>query len=125
MTRDDIIKMAKEAGFNPVSYTGANLELFERFAALVAAAEREKVAAWMMARGYATGHGDTIEELLQELDWQIREQEREACAKVCEDEASRAKWNWGNDLPQNQPFWNGGEQLASSCAAAIRARGEQ
>jgi hypothetical protein len=30
MTRDDIIKMAKEAGFNPVSYTGANLELIER-----------------------------------------------------------------------------------------------
>ena len=78
MTRDDIIKMAKEAGFNPVSYTGANLELFERFAALVAAAEREKVAAWMMARGYATGHGNTIEDLLQELDWQIREQERES-----------------------------------------------
>jgi hypothetical protein len=44
MTRDDIIKMAKEAGFNPVSYTGANLELFERFAALVAAAEREACA---------------------------------------------------------------------------------
>jgi hypothetical protein len=41
MKPDDIIKMAKEAGFNPVSYTGANLELFERFAALVAA-EKEK-----------------------------------------------------------------------------------
>ncbi len=41
MDRDDIIKMAREAGFNPVSYTGANLELFERFAALVAA-EKEK-----------------------------------------------------------------------------------
>lgn len=41
MTRDDIIKMAREAGFNPVSYTGANLELFERFVALVAA-EKEK-----------------------------------------------------------------------------------
>ncbi len=41
MDRDDIIKMAREAGFNPVSYTGANLELFERFAALVAAHERE------------------------------------------------------------------------------------
>jgi hypothetical protein len=41
MTRDDIIKMAREAGFNPVSYTGANLELFERFAAFVAA-EKEK-----------------------------------------------------------------------------------
>jgi hypothetical protein len=44
MTRDDIIKMAREAGFNPVSYTGANLELFERFAALVAAREREACA---------------------------------------------------------------------------------
>ena len=44
MTRDDIIKMAREAGFNPVSYTGANLELFERFAALVAAHEREACA---------------------------------------------------------------------------------
>ena len=44
MTRDDIIKMAKEAGFNPVSYTGANLELFEHFAELVAAAEREACA---------------------------------------------------------------------------------
>ena len=49
--------------------------------------------------------------------------EREACAKVCEEEASRAKWNWDNDISGNQPFWNGGEQLASSCAAAIRARG--
>ncbi len=44
MDRDDIIKMAREAGFNPVSYTGANLELFERFAALVAAHEREACA---------------------------------------------------------------------------------
>ena len=51
--------------------------------------------------------------------------ERDACAKVCDEEASRAKWNWDNDLPQNQPFWNGGEQLASSCAAAIRARGQE
>jgi len=42
--RDDIIKMAREAGFNPVSYTGANLESFERFAALVAAHEREACA---------------------------------------------------------------------------------
>lgn len=31
-------------------------------------AQREKVAAWMMQRGYATGHGDTIEELLKELE---------------------------------------------------------
>jgi hypothetical protein len=43
MSREDIIKLAREAGFNPVSYTGANLELFERFAALVAAQQREWV----------------------------------------------------------------------------------
>jgi hypothetical protein len=42
--KDDIIKMAREAGFNPVSYMGANLESFERFAALVAAHEREACA---------------------------------------------------------------------------------
>ena len=73
MDRDDIIKMAKEAG---ASFETA--ESMFKFATLVAAAEREKVAAWMIARGYTTGHGDTIEELLQELDWQIREQERES-----------------------------------------------
>ena len=44
MDREDIIRMAREAGFNPVSYMGANLESFERFAALVAAAEREACA---------------------------------------------------------------------------------
>jgi hypothetical protein len=38
----------------------------------------------MTERGYATGHGDTIEDLLTELDWQIREQEREKRAKVQE-----------------------------------------
>ena len=54
------------------------------FAKLVAAAEREKVAAWMRARSYATGHGDTIEDLLKELEWQVAEREREACAKVAE-----------------------------------------
>ena len=35
--------------------------------------EREKVAQWMMEKGYATGHGDTIEDLLKELEWQIDE----------------------------------------------------
>jgi hypothetical protein len=96
MTRDDIIRLAQEAGITyqlVVSGWGQHwIDIpvqLERFAALVAAAERE------------------------------------ACAKVCEEEASRAKWNWDNDLPQNQPFWNGGEQLASSCAAAIRVRGQE
>ncbi len=80
MDREEIISMAREAGFN----VGTAPQI-ERFAALVAAAEREKVAAWMMSQGYATGHGDTIKDLLKELEWQIKEREREACAKVVED----------------------------------------
>jgi hypothetical protein len=90
MRRDDITRMAREAGF--VGFDGDNGSL-RRFATLVAAAERNKVASWMMAQGYATGHGDTTEDLLDELDWQITESwskvvvasveaEREACAKL-------------------------------------------
>lgn len=40
MTRDDIIKMAREAGV----LSGYESELFQRFAALVAADEREACA---------------------------------------------------------------------------------
>ena len=79
MTRDDIIRMAREScdrdkvdawhnGFWVITQ-----EELERFVALVAAQEREKVAAWMIAKGYATGHGDTTEDLLKELAWQIDE----------------------------------------------------
>ena len=98
MNRDDIIRMAREAGFDPHDMSDdftCNLTDIESFAALVAAAEREKVARWMIQRSYATGHGDTLDDLLQELDWQIAENwtqamvkgvetEREACAKVAE-----------------------------------------
>lgn len=31
----------------------------------------EIIALWMMERGYATGHGDTIEDLLSELVGQV------------------------------------------------------
>ncbi len=48
MTREDIIRMAREAGFsdttNPFVAWGASWEQVERFAALVAAAEREACA---------------------------------------------------------------------------------
>jgi hypothetical protein len=86
MTREEIIRMAREAG---LAYGSDEKPLgsVTRFATLVAAAEREKLAAWMMRQGYATGHGDSIEKLLEELEWQIEERiknEREACAKVCD-----------------------------------------
>jgi hypothetical protein len=86
MNRGDIIRMAQEAGFNLengflLRVTGIDEDL-ERFAALVRADERNKVASWMMAQGYATGHGDTVEDLLKELEWQVRESERNACAAI-------------------------------------------
>lgn len=53
--------------------------------------DREKLALWMMGHGYATGHGDTIDDLLSELEWQINEKidrerksERERCAMLHE-----------------------------------------
>ena len=79
--------------------------------------EREKVAEWMIQRSYATGHGETIEDLLAELDWQIVENwnramingmktEREACAKLCDEMHSNA------------------EDSCGKAADAIRARGQ-
>jgi len=82
MTRDDIIRLAEEAGvpmergiINGITYCRFHPAI-ERFANFVAAAEREKVAAWMIERDYATGHGDTIEGLLKALEWQAKERAR-------------------------------------------------
>ena len=95
-------------------------------AALAQAAERNKVAAWMIAQGYATGHGETMEGLLKELErkasfdraeiWikRINEAvlaEREACAKVCDDNAT--------DLSEGD--W---DSACNNCACHIRARGQ-
>lgn len=127
LNRSEIIRMAREAGYQHPDAVGTCEDFayfdLERFAALVAAAsasvEREKVAAWMIQRGYATGHGDTTEDLLGELDWQVlanwssamktgAENEREACAQVCDD--------------IHDTFYD--EDNSGKCAAAIRARGE-
>ena len=72
-------KMVKESLTVPVT-----MEQIERFVELVRADEREKVAQWMMDKGYATGHGDSIEDLLREIEWQVAERERNACAKLVE-----------------------------------------
>ena len=48
--------------------------------------EREKVAQWMIQQGYATGHGDTVEDLLKELEWQIAENWTNALVKGVEGE---------------------------------------
>jgi F0F1-type ATP synthase alpha subunit len=115
MNREDIIRMAREQGL-PETETEGVFRVNTDDLGRMLAAEREKVAAWMMRQGYATGHGDTVEDLLQELDWQVREQEREACAKVC-DEKVNAEYATGK-VDHHEMAWT------QACAIAIRARGQ-
>lgn len=95
MTRDDIIKMAREAGamFDHMTWVERDLApVFERFAELVAAVERNKLASWMIRFGLATGHGDTMDQLCDALGTEIADSidfavdvEREQCARLCDD----------------------------------------
>ena len=89
--------------------------------------DKEKVAQWMIQQGYATGHGDTVEDLLKELEWQIAENwtnalvkgvegEREACAKVCLE---------GTDMPVQKDALKIIKAERKRIAAAIRARSEK
>jgi len=113
--RDDIIRMAREAGWSDKDINSL-LYIVET----AAAAERNKLAGWMRDSGYAAGHEDTTEDLLEALDGQITKAwskvilasvaaEREACAKLCE------------DLVLAHP--GRADLTADQCAAAIRARG--
>lgn len=83
--------------------------------------DKEKLAQWMIKKGYTTGHADSMEDLLQELDWQIVEAwnraliagittEREACAKLVE-------------ILISEQTEDG--LIGHTIAKAIRARGEQ
>jgi hypothetical protein len=65
------------------------LSVAEAWGKAIESGLRETVAEWMIERDYATGHGDTTEDLLKELEWQVKEREREACAKLCEEMARR------------------------------------
>ena len=61
-------------------------ELAEARAALAAANARigddDKVALWMMGHGYATGHGDTIQDMLDELEIQAKVRAEEGRSRL-------------------------------------------
>jgi len=102
MTPDDIIEMAREAGnFKSHALPEPWIPFFQAFAKLVddkaTAREREAFAAHAV-----------------DIARRAVAQEREACAKVCEEQAQ----NWKN------PKYHYAEASANHCAAAIRARGE-
>jgi hypothetical protein len=121
-----LTEMAHDAGaqFDHMTWVERDLApVFQRFAELVAAHERNKLAAWMIQFGFATGHGDTMEELVDELGTEIVdridgevEAEREACAKVCESEAANPSCLW-----EEPGCWS---HAAENCAGSIRARGK-
>ena len=77
MNRDDIIRITHQAGLHLATDVKwmpiIGLEYAEKLIQLAAAEERNKLAQWMAKHSYATGHGDTVEDLLKELEWQINE----------------------------------------------------
>ncbi len=109
MTRDDIIRLAREAGFDvdvqdmfnykpQHSFTGSD-ENIERFAALVAAAERKRLD----LNAIHSCHSECQRPICVRIREEIAH-EREQCAKVCDN------ITWSNE--------------GKFFAAAIRARGE-
>ena len=118
--KEDVIKLARRAG--PVR-TGDQwveparwgITEIERFYQLAVAAEREKVAAWMIDRSYATGHGDTIEDLLKELEWQVAERERDRIIAANAPEIERVN-TYIKELEEAMP---------PKILRAIRARGQE
>jgi len=100
----DTIEMAREAGL--LTWLKPPEDVIERlkaFAALVRADERKIVMSIPLTK-----------EMWQRFEDEIRADEREACAKVCDD--INAKYKWPDHVA---------ERVASQwCADAIRAKGE-
>ena len=107
MTRDDIIRMGKKVWaleFIPES----DVMKLERFAALVSAAERERIEELEKITGDMADAAIEVHEAVLA--------EREACAKVCADKVD-AEYATGK-VDHNEIAWT------QACAIAIRARGE-
>lgn len=89
--------------------------------------DKERLAAWMMRQGFATGHGDTAEALLDELSWQVAEikAQRDELLKALEWYAEQAE-----DL--NKGGWTAGKALGKlrtdrgkrAMEAIAKAKGE-
>ena len=112
MSRDEIIRMAREAGAKPGIENVADEAFLERFYALAVAKERE-------ARQQAQREAEALRERIVksglELHRAVRDavkEEREACAQACDLEA--AKW----------PYPSHANAAVTVAATAIRARQE-
>jgi hypothetical protein len=132
MTRDDIIRMAREAGLWPTEEWSKEygiptpneqwLPELERFARLVIAHERKRLMEDLAPSGSFVSWNNTKCNPLADHMMQSKSAwddgyasgvaaEREACAHVCLDQAN---------APPGE-----GREMALFCAAAIRARGQE
>jgi hypothetical protein len=105
MTKEDIIRMAREAGAihihgKPKEFAIVGNDSIKAFATLVAAAERNRT--W-------------TQEHWTEYEHSIAAVEREACAKVCDKYSATGEFN---------DFDRGWLACAKNAAVAIRARGQ-
>jgi hypothetical protein len=121
MTRDEIIRMAREAGINE-----ATSEFYcDEFGRMLAAAREAEAVKWIkgakisvptatMEQHFSAYHRRGYEAGKALIPAAVAA-EREACAKIC-DQRKRVTPEWILDQHYNQ--------AASHCAAAIRARVE-
>ena len=146
MTLDNIIRMAREAGCIPVRHPEydndvqvfATPDELERFAALVAAAERNKLVAWMMAQGYTydterdkvaewmnytSAKGDTTKELLAEMGWQIEQRIKGLISDMRCQVLDRVKAEREACAKVCDELHYAADAYGAQCAEAIRARG--
>lgn len=96
LTRDDILRLAREAGCNILYVPGV---------------------------GQIARYGDTrVTNLLERFAAMVATAEREACAKVCDSIEDRYQETEYHKWPEMR---TDAQQGAGECAAAIRARGEK
>jgi hypothetical protein len=100
MDRETIIKLAREVYGEHTKWEGTTLERLERLINLAAEHEREK-------------QGEAFQRILTAIQKETRDDEREACAKVCD-----AKVQSFTAISEHRPAL-----AVGICAAAIRARG--
>jgi hypothetical protein len=122
MTREDIIRMAREAQDAPLDQSDSEFwplftEQLEHFAALVAAAEQER----MTVNSIHSCHPECDRPGCVAVRKAV-EAEREACAEICE----RRKSLYWMEFDKNACDENRAAAMASEeCADAIRARGSR
>ena len=112
MTPDEIIELARKAGFTDGMVGIVGAEGFANFARLVAAAERERNDAYIKSLHESVSwQAERVIACLKALEKAVLA-EREACAKVCDEVGERRLHLMHN-------------HTSSECAAAIRARGQE